>query len=91
MPTEEVVRQCSQVTENVFVLQDIKGPQGLGEALKGEHEEEEEEEEDVQVVGAMTIAESDVSDEEVEEKGREGFDWRKQEGKPEWDSSSATY
>uniref|UniRef100_A0A3B3I3U3 Calsyntenin-2 n=1 Tax=Oryzias latipes TaxID=8090 RepID=A0A3B3I3U3_ORYLA len=65
--------------------------EGLGEALKGEHEEEEEEEEDVQVVGAMTIAESDVSDEEVEEKGREGFDWRKQEGKPEWDSSSATY
>uniref|UniRef100_A0A8C7ZEI5 Calsyntenin-2 n=1 Tax=Oryzias sinensis TaxID=183150 RepID=A0A8C7ZEI5_9TELE len=65
--------------------------EGLGEALKGEHEEEEEEEEDVQLVGAMTIAESDVSDEEEEEKGTEGFDWRKQEGKPEWDSSSATY
>uniref|UniRef100_A0A8C7ZHS5 Calsyntenin-2 n=1 Tax=Oryzias sinensis TaxID=183150 RepID=A0A8C7ZHS5_9TELE len=83
--------ESSALNITVNPMEDIKGPQGLGEALKGEHEEEEEEEEDVQLVGAMTIAESDVSDEEEEEKGTEGFDWRKQEGKPEWDSSSATY
>uniref|UniRef100_A0A3B5LJ14 Calsyntenin-2 n=1 Tax=Xiphophorus couchianus TaxID=32473 RepID=A0A3B5LJ14_9TELE len=58
-----------------------------------ECEEEEDEEDDAELVGGMTIVESDSSDEDEEEgnKGREEVNGRKQKGKPEWDSSCGTY
>uniref|UniRef100_A0A3P9PGU2 Calsyntenin 2a n=1 Tax=Poecilia reticulata TaxID=8081 RepID=A0A3P9PGU2_POERE len=53
----------------------------------------EDEEDDAELVGGMTIVESDSSDEDEEEgnKGREEVNGRKQKGKPEWDSSCGTY
>lgn len=74
----------------------MRGPQALGEAVRGEEceeEEEEDEEDDAELVGGMTIVESDSSDEDEEEgnKGREEVNGRKQKGKPEWDSSCGTY
>lgn len=73
----------------VFVLQDMRGPQALEKAVRGEEceeEDEEEEEEDVELVGGMTTAESDKSDEEEEEEVN-----KKKQEKPEWDSSCTTY
>ncbi|XP_014331496.1 calsyntenin-2-like [Xiphophorus maculatus] len=75
-------------------MEDMRGPQALGEAARGEEcEEEEDEEDDAELVGGMTIVESDSSDEDEEEgnKGREEVNGRKQKGKPEWDSSCGTY
>ncbi|KAM4556801.1 calsyntenin-2-like [Fundulus diaphanus] len=75
-------------------MEAIRGPQALGEAVRGEEcEEEEDEEDDAELVGGMTIVESESSDEEEEEgiKGREEVNGRKQKGKPEWDSSCVTY
>ncbi|XP_016533484.1 calsyntenin-2-like [Poecilia formosa] len=74
-------------------MEDMKGPQAPGEAARGEECEEEDEEDDVELVGGMTIVESDSSDEDEEEgnKGRQEVNGRKQKGKPEWDSSCGTY
>lgn len=79
--------------KSVFVFQNIRGAQALGEEVKEEGECEEEEEEDEEQVGGMTSAESDNSDEdeEEEEDEREEVKERKLKGKLEWDSSSITY
>lgn len=51
----------------------------------------EEEEEDEGQVGGMSSAESDYSDDEVEEEDRMEVKERQHEGKLEWDSSSMKY
>uniref|UniRef100_H2RKH9 Calsyntenin-2 n=1 Tax=Takifugu rubripes TaxID=31033 RepID=H2RKH9_TAKRU len=51
----------------------------------------EEEEEDEEQVGGMSSAESDYSDDEVEEEDRMEVKERNREGKLEWDSSSMKY
>lgn len=76
---------------SVFVLQDMRGPQALGEAVREGEGEEEDEEEDVELVGGMTTAESDKSDEEEEEAEEEREEVNKKQEKPEWDSSCTTY
>ncbi|CAG5896868.1 unnamed protein product, partial [Menidia menidia] len=74
-------------------MEDMRGPQALEDTVREEENEEEEDEEDVELVGGVTIAESDNSDDEDEEvdDGKKEANGRKPRGKPEWDSSSATY
>lgn len=51
----------------------------------------EEEEGDEEKVGGMSSAESDYSDNEVDEEDQMEVKERKREGKLEWDSSSMKY
>uniref|UniRef100_A0A1A8E8V7 Calsyntenin-2 n=1 Tax=Nothobranchius kadleci TaxID=1051664 RepID=A0A1A8E8V7_NOTKA len=72
-------------------MEDIRGPQALAEAVRGEECEEEDEDEDEELVGSVTIAESDKSDEEEEEKEEGSEEVVGKREKSEWDSSRVTY